>query len=127
MFPQRRSRYGPAVLGQAEFDRQKLIAEKTRSGTYGPAVTGPIEEEEIPPVELDPGATPADAGLSISQLGKLLAEEPHMLDRQIEAEMLRAGGPRKGALRLFLEYEDRRDDGPRAHVLKALKHVLEGD
>lgn len=121
----RRSRYGRAVLGEAEFERQKNQYAKSK-GIYGPAVTGEPKDEvkpATPPVDSgDANAT--DAQLSVKDLAKLLKESPELLDRQIEAEFMRDDGPRRTAVRLFIEHEKKRE-APRATVIAYLERSLD--
>lgn len=119
--PKRRSRYGRAIIGDAEFERQRKVHAETR-GIYGPAVTGKPKDSETP-AELHPGEVEeSDGQMSIRDLEKLLDESPELLDRQIEAEFMRPD-VRKGAVRLFIGLE-RAQGSPRDHVLEFLEAFL---
>ena len=124
--------YGKAVVGEEEAARVRQ-AKKDGTNIYGPRVTGERESSSAPKEKrvvkriADEETTPADAALSIKELGELLEKSPGVLDRQIDAEFQRAEGPRKGALRLFLGTETGREGGPRGDVMAILENALTGE
>lgn len=125
----RKHPYGAAVVGKAEAALQRET-KKSKRDRYGSSVTGaesatPSAPPRPPAPSLTGGAASSqEASLSVPALEKLLAEEPARLDRQIDAEFLRAEGPRKGAIRAFLQVETNRAGGPRADVMSVLERAL---
>lgn len=111
---QKQEALGPRVLGQELYD--KLQAEKAvtvRGGNeqLGHRITGGK------PVEGTPAATTAakaaaegpvwDADIgsqSINTLTQTLADEPERFESLRDNELIRPGGPRKGALRALLSH-----------------------
>lgn len=67
-----------------------------------------------------------DGYINLGELSKLVDEHPETRDRLLAAELQRADGPRKGALRKFLELEVQREGGPRGPVLARLESLLAG-
>lgn len=105
-------RYGPGFIGQKAFD--KAVKDwKAGEGKYGPGLrkgtkfgpgVGPQTEEPAP-------AAPADsAALSVRELSGLLNEDAGLTDQLLEAELARAEGPRKSALREIAKAERGRDE-----------------
>lgn len=95
-----------------------------RTSPYGPKVLG-NRRSSVPAPELSGEETTAeDAALSIKDLRQRLEENPHLLDKQVDAEFQRADGGRKGAIQLFIELESGKEE-PREDVLKILEQKLE--
>jgi hypothetical protein len=121
----RRHPYGKAVVGEEEANLQREVKRK-KSNIYGKKVIGDAAASREP---VNPGVsgeevTSQDASMTLSELGELLADKPHAMDRQLDAEFQREEGPRKGALRLFLEIETTREGGARPEVLQLLETAL---
>lgn len=109
--------FGHMVIGEAAVAEEKVIAEK-QVLVFGPLVTG----------------LPADPALAAKVVGELeaktlaeleasLAEVPEAIDALMEQEFAREGGPRKGALRLFLEAEGKQTS-PRQAIVARLEDAL---
>jgi hypothetical protein len=125
--------YGPAVLGQEEYDRQ-LAANKASAGVYGPAFTAP--DEYGPAVGDGPGdattpgkladAPPEEAtGLSVKKLKAVLEGDPGLNEQVLENELARVDGPRKSALREVAKVE-RLKENPRPGLIDRVEALLEG-
>jgi len=125
--------YGPAVLGQEEYERQ-LAIHNASAGIYGTAFTD--EREYGPGVAGGPGdaTTPGELadkppkeapGLSVKKLKEILEEDPGMNDQILEVELGRAEGPRKSALRELAKVE-RLKEKPRAGFIDRVTAILEG-
>ncbi|UCC92571.1 MAG: hypothetical protein JSW25_07855 [Thermoplasmata archaeon] len=107
--------YGPAVLGQELFDKLQKESEGGKD-IYGPAVTG-YEEPEAEPEDPPPSA------LSVRALESVLRADPAKLDYYLSAEWDRDGGPRKSALKLFLDLEGEKEN-PRGVLVERLAEAL---
>lgn len=117
----RKHPYGASVVGKEEAELQRQVKKK-KSNIYGRSV---VDDRPQDAPHLTGGPVSAEkASMNLDELGKLLKDEPARLDVQIDAEFARADGPRKGALRLFLELEQKRDGGPRAEVMALIEQSL---
>lgn len=111
--------FGPAIIGEEEYKRETDYKAKGRN-VFGPLVTGVIEEDEEE-VEVEP-----QQGISIQKIADALEANPTVLDALRESEAKRAGGPRKGALALFLKAEQAKGEQTRPEVVKELKAQIGG-
>lgn len=140
--------YGAKVVGAEEAARQARVREITSSQTYGALVLGAEQMAELKTLEQPaprtdaPSTTPpqpgTDAGGSLiepppeekptpsytlAQLSAILAEQPHMLDPLIDAEIARPEGPRKGAVEMFLS--SAREQGRAVDFIEAITALRE--
>lgn len=119
--------YGPAILGQEEYDRQ--CVEMGPESKYGPAVLGdkfgPSVLDATTPGKLADAPPKEAAGLSVKKLKALLEGDPGLNDQILEDELARVDGPRKSALREVAKVE-RLKDAPRAGLIDRVEALLEG-
>lgn len=142
--------YGAKVVGEEEAARQARVREITSGQTYGSLVIGsehaaelkaltqPVPRAEIPTetppqpgteaggsaIEPPPSeAEKAKPTYTLAQLSAILADQPHMLDQLIEAEIVRPEGPRKGAVEMFLI--SAREQGRTADFVEAIQALRE--
>lgn len=131
--------FGPAVIGEEAFLREK--AEKEKGADYfGPAVVADAGPSKPTPEQLrrqpdlaklhgladpdaPPPAKPAVAQLSLEKLKDALEDNPFILDGMIAAEFERPEGPRKAALRMLVKIEAAKAE-PRADVVARLEGAL---
>lgn len=129
-------KFGPAILGQEEYDRQ--VAElKETGGRFGPALRRPErinipavgkgKEKPTPPPDTipeEPVLPPANA-LSVKKLREVLEADPGMTESVLETELGRAEGPRKSALREIAKHERQKDDASLG-LIDRIEVILEG-
>lgn len=124
--------FGPGIIGEEEFEREKAYKE-TGQDTFGPLVTGkwPKDHPQAPKpepgsaFELETATKLAQVAISLTKLDEILSDNPFVLDGLIDAEFARAEGPRKGALRKFVEVEEAKTSPePRPEVLDRLATTL---
>jgi len=125
--------FGPAVIGQKQFDKEKAESESGKD-VFGPLITDghPVGANIPGPLV---GGVPATAAakvvdekgesFSVKAVRDALADEPvpTVIDRYVKAEMFRPEGPRKSALTECLRAEKRREK-PRAEVVDMLKDAI---
>jgi hypothetical protein len=99
-------RFGWKVIGQDQYDEERGVKE---SEQFGPQVT-------------DAGR--GDPQLSVKDVGAALAEDPGLLDRLLELEKVRPGGPRRGVLRHLHRSET--EWQKREEVLDVITDLLAG-
>lgn len=125
---------GPKVLGEKAFKQQQR-EEASKANIFGEKV---LCTEKVPPRDpnkpnvpsapipgLEPEEPPALA-VSIEQLQNDLLENPDQYDEYFEAEIKRAEGPRKGALKFLWEIEMEKDE-PRPGVIDQIDMALNAD
>ncbi len=126
--------FGPAVIGQEQFDKEKAISEKggdvfgpsvldshpKGANVHGPAVGG------VPPTAAEKVLNEKGEAFSVKAVRAALADDPiaSTIDRMVRAEMFRPEGPRKSALTECLRAEKRREN-PRAEVVDMLKGAIQ--
>ncbi len=134
-------KYGPRKVGSAEFRRQQVTMEQ--KSKFGPRkfghrkatqraeqlaeVTAAAEVEKgvaQEPKVSKPFRDQPEGALSIKQVGVKLEENPSLYEEFYQMELVRAEGPRKGAMRIFLAVEMTKDGGPDEERLKAIEAVL---
>lgn len=124
-------KFGPKKVGQAAFELSKVKARQTQK--FGPRKFGAkkaaLMRTELAEAEakVNGDTTPAEAPpatTSIKQMAVALTENPTHLDEFIALEVARPGGPRKGAIKLFLGTEMSKDEGPRDEVLATLRGLI---
>lgn len=124
--------FGRRVVGDAEYEKEAAIA-AVGAKHFGPRVIGKAAQEptaEAPATPYDPRIGPRKPksgepkGLSIAALIETLGENPLQFDELYAAELVRAEGPRKGALRALLGFEAEQDE-PRPDVVDAISSLLE--
>ena len=117
--------FGPGVIGE-EAHAVEQEAVKAGSDIFGPGVTGvglPNERVNLPgPGVTEQGETPPpvvkeEPSLSIPKLTAALKENPALVDKLLDAELVRPGGPRKGALEALFDAEQNHEGGAREAVL----------
>ena len=137
--PQKTPKFGPRKIGLAEFRRQQVtMKQKTKFGPrkfgHKKAAQRAVELAEVnaaadaAKVEQAPGPKPfkdePEGTLSIKQIGAKLTENVSLYEEFYQMELVRAEGPRKGAMRIFLAFEMGKDEGPDEARLQAIEAVL---
>ena len=102
---------GPGILGEELYESELVQTTKGR-GIFGPGITGEEPDPEPAPKEEPEESKPVPAPISlnvphlgVAKLKDLINGNIEFLDGAIETEFTREPGPRKGALRYFLEIE----------------------
>ena len=122
-------KFGPGIIGQEEYDRQ-LAEIEGNPGKYGPAVMNRVHGPAItgeaapePPVKAPTAGPPESTQLSVTKIKKVLAEDPGMATQVLDAELERAEGPRKSAIREVAKIGRLSDD---AALVDRAEVILEG-
>lgn len=134
-------KFGPRKIGAAAFAHEAL--RKKQTSKFGPRKFGArkaaqmaaelaqaraaMQEEAGEPTEvLQPvAAEPQPATTSIKQMAVALAENGELLDEFIALEKERPGGPRKGAVKLFMGTEMVKGEDAREEVVESLQALLQ--
>lgn len=106
--------YGRLVLGEEKAaELQQLLDQGEIKGDDlvqpPPATPEPETSGEMQPgdgvaeVPIEPPAPPTTPSYTLAQLSAILAEQPHTLEKLVEAEIARPDGPRKGAVAMFVQ------------------------
>ncbi len=128
-------KFGPAILGQEEYDRQVAALKASGGSRFGPALRRP-EKINIPAAapkpEPPPATTPGELApaepvnaLSVKKLREVLEQDPGMTESVLETELDRAEGPRKSALREVAKHE-RQKENPSQGLIDRIEALLEG-
>lgn len=130
----RAQHFGPRVIGQI-FQRRKDIAAAEEKDTRSNPATKLAKREAA---KQDPAVAAEQRGdaaakqetieapitANLQELEHALANSPAMYERLFESEKLRAEGPRKMALRLFLAHEMEHED--REERKNEIEELLKG-
>jgi len=121
------TRFGPAVLGQKEYDKARKEEEHTAGGRFGPAVVGE-RHDKLNPETFPAGVQLPDdlSSVSVKDLKELLDRDSGLAGELFAAEKARADGPRVSALRA-LQFSEAKNDEPNEDLLAEMKALAEGD
>ena len=135
--------YGPRVVGEEEFRRQKEVVARAAQ-IYGPRVTGGRAEakttaeagggdgEPSEPTSIEgaggdeavQAAAGADGYLSVAELRAAVTANPALVDVFLERELARQPKPRVYALRVLLDTEQSEDGARRPEIVAKIKAAL---
>lgn len=119
--------FGSKVIGKKAFERAEKI-EKLNITTFGPKVAGDAHAElaKLDAAEKAPQGpqTPSEGSYRVEDIQKSLEENPALADDLYAAELSRPDGPRKTALRLFLQAEYQREGGLRGERQQEIEQLL---
>lgn len=101
--------FGPRIIGE-EAHRRQLQRRESNPASLGPKVLG--EPSVISRLPESSGGT-ADGLYRIEDIERALKENPALYEQLYAAEKRRPDGPRKAAMRLFLQAEVTRAGGIR--------------
>ena len=119
--------FGPRKIGQAAFEKQQLLDE---AGKHFGVRKGTAEDAAATATAIA-GAEAKEAAekeplsyTTLNQIEAALEDNPSLYEEFYGLEMKRADGPRKGAIRMFLEQEVNHPDGPREARMGELEALL---
>ncbi len=103
--------FGERVVGKDAFKVQQHVRQFSY---FGPRVRDSAEIATTEPEPTRPVATEVPEGFyRIEDIAKALQENPSLYDKLYEAELKRPDGPRRSAMRMFLQAEMTRPGGIR--------------
>ena len=133
------SHFGPRVIGSEKHAEAEII-EKARANHFGSRVIGKIFEKVPAPAaeakdtrsdpakkaakRQGPERIEAPVTANLQELEAALNGNPMFYEPLFQAELGRAEGPRKGALRIFLAHELALDSGPRETRMDEIEGLL---
>jgi len=133
--------YGPRVVGEEEFRRQKEVVARAAQ-IYGPRVTGgraeakttaePPKATASAPTSIEgaggdeevQAAAGADGYLSVAEVRAAVTANPALVDVFLERELARQPKPRPSALRALLDTEQSEDGARRPEIVAKIKAAL---
>lgn len=133
------SHFGPRVIGDAAYAAEEAqraigalhfgarVTGVEHPGGASPDATPPdgaTAPETVPHGAPAPEEATAQGGLSIAALTEALAENGALVDEFWAAELRRAEGPRKGAVRALLAAEVGKPGGGRPKMVAVLTEAL---
>ncbi|MDH3291575.1 MAG: hypothetical protein OEO20_11240 [Gemmatimonadota bacterium] len=126
--------FGPRKVGAARFKASALHESKTKK--FGPrkfgvrkaaemqAALDAAEAEAVAAAQIPVNGNGEPATTSLAQLREALSDNPAVADELYALELARAGGARKGAVKMFLSTELARPGGARPDRQEELEALL---